>query len=647
MAEKQHSILNYNIPQLIRTEQYSNIINSVRNYENILQKKFSLNIKSNIIPPIISDKFIFLWEIQKDGINNDLFDNMLNFDIGKLNIKINDDYKDDILITGPYIRSHITKLLTSSIRNEVYLYNLSNVEWCEIIDIDEFIENENKTEYYLNNENMRISLIKKKYISPAHILLQHNFLKRIGWINNSFYVSSMFLLDYQKHIEYLNNIHQDPYIKKIFDPLDIYKNETINKTHPFKIIDSIDLEEIMKITDYERLYEIKDKNNKINFITCIEYCLDKYMKEKNIILLNQMKQIIIHLSKYNYKRPPFLYAILINFNKIHNDIYLFLTNYKQYNTLDLKNINITSINDIDNYIIEKYIINKNTKDFYEYLKYINKTIDKNIIDNIIKHKADKLMTDIIKSNVLNQHLTYYSIIMTQNLNLFKYIDFNIDIALNYLKEILNNTLVRSLYFLIDNDNTVIDTIFNNNQNILFQIKTELDENNDLTENIAIMISLLLTSKPELINMVDDNNMTPVIYHAINNPLLLNIFIDYDFDPSIIDKKGNTFIHYLAEHNYPNILKKYLKKYPEMINFPNSNLETPAIISCINTNEDTFYILKSMGADLCAKDIHGNTVYHYICRNSMCLGIIIENIKNNYEVDPKDYCIISHKYYNFV
>jgi hypothetical protein len=100
-------------------------------------------------------------------------------------------------------------------------------------------------------------------------------------------------------------------------------------------------------------------------------------------------------------------------------------------------------------------------------------------------------------------------------------------------------------------------------------------------------------------------------------------------------------------NDTDTLKFVLKKYSELINIPNNNFETPVIICCKYNNENMYYILKSMGADLDEKDYHGNTVYHYICLNKMCIGTIIKNIKNKFGLAPIDYLKLSHIYYSIV
>ena len=98
---------------------------------------------------------------------------------------------------------------------------------------------------------------------------------------------------------------------------------------------------------------------------------------------------------------------------------------------------------------------------------------------------------------------------------------------------------------------------------------------------------------------------------------------------------------------PELLKYVLKKYPELINMPNNKAETSAIICAKSGNENMFYIIKGMGADLGVKDYYGNTVYHYICATSICIGMMIHNEPNYFNIVPQDYCKISAKYYNFV
>ena len=59
-----------------------------------------------------------------------------------------------------------------------------------------------------------------------------------------------------------------------------------------------------------------------------------------------------------------------------------------------------------------------------------------------------------------------------------------------------------------------------------------------------------------------------------------------------------------------------------------------------------YILKGLDADMNAIDMYGNTVYHYICNESICLGIFVSNNANKFGFTPKDYCKLNHSFYHF-
>ena len=236
--------------------------------------------------------------------------------------------------------------------------------------------------------------------------------------------------------------------------------------------------------------------------------------------------------------------------------------------------------------------------------------------------------------------------MTQEIDLFESLQhkFNIDIALNYYKDILENCLMRSFYFLLCCDETIINTLFKDKQNILFQITTK---NIDLVYDF---LTLIVKIKPELFNGLDNNNKSILIHCAEHNTELLNILLDFSVDYNYLqqDNLGNTFVHYICMNKTDDVdlFKKCISKIPEILNLPNNNYETLAIMSCMNKCEDIFYMLKGMGADLKSTDRFGNSVYHYICKNAICIGILCNNKSNNFGITPKQYCSIAPSYYEF-
>lgn len=230
--------------------------------------------------------------------------------------------------------------------------------------------------------------------------------------------------------------------------------------------------------------------------------------------------------------------------------------------------------------------------------------------------------------------------MSENFELAELVNFeiDIDIALNYLKDILQNEKTRSFFYLYDKDSTITNTLFEENKNLLHIVKLQKNY-----KSCSDLIELIIKLKQELLNLKDSNKETPIVYHSKHNPEIVKIFLDYEFDYTLVDSNGNCFIHHLCQNDSHDILKLALKRCPELIDMPNKKSETPMIICCKNNLENMFYVLKGLGADMDAQDLYGNTVSHYICSNSMCLGMIIENKQNYFGLTPSDYYKVSNKY----
>jgi hypothetical protein len=473
----------------------------------------------------------------------------------------------------------------------------------------------------------------------SHVILQNDYLKRCGWFNGNFYVSSMFLIEIQKHIALLAKNFKDPILGHPYDPLEIYQITNKDNTHPVKIVDSIDIDELVKMNQ-------KNTTKLFNSKTCIEMCLDKLVKETKIILQNNIKQMIMLLSRNDikYKRHPFFYAKLLEIDNKFPDVYNIIISIKCEYEIDFLKSSLSSLislEDINTHIIIEFIKNDCVDELFDFLVYTKRKIDKMTINKIIEYKALDITKQIISNNIIDRNMMHYLILMTETLDYIELCKepFDMELAFNYLKDVIENNKIKSFYWLYEKDKSIINTAFDDKSNLLHCVKQN--------GNYEATIKLLMKLKPNLINMCNVNKETPLIYHAKHNPVLLDILINYDFNPLIRDKEGNIFLHYLCLSNFTQILKKILKKCPEIIDMPNSLSETPAILACKNNLEENFYILKSAEANLDATDYYGNTVYHYICAHSMCIGMLIENKKNHFGLAPQDYCKISPNYYGFV
>lgn len=619
-----------NIPNLIRNDNYYKYISYVKNYEDSIMKIFKSNNYSNIK----ENNNILLHKINKDE-NNDLFDKMREFDINEFSfMRIKNLSK--IVIIGPYVRNCLINqnFISNNIKNreEIYLFKYNDEKWEDIVEnINDFVEK--PKEYVLEKNNKKIIIIKKRYISLAHILLQHDYVKRVGWEMGTYYVSSMFLIEYQKHKKAINELLCDPILKYPYDPLGIYCiNEKYIK-NPVKIIETVNLDELMNLNEKNitKLYFSK---------TLIEICMDKYMKENNIVVLEEIENMLIYLSNFIYKRSPYFYARIIKLYEKNTEIYDLICNNEKYNIYD--NIDIENHNTLDginNCIIDYFIKNDDNKNFINYLTNMQLKINSIIINNIIKYNSKNIMENLINNNIIDEYTIYKIILLSGNVEFFKMVKFNMDIAINFLGEIISNGIYESFMYLIDIDESIMGTTFDKNKNIfhILEIKNQFES----------IFEKMIEKKNNLLLEKDDNNDIPLFFCAKNNPKMLEYYLKYNIDFSIINNEGNTCLHYLATHNEPEILKKILNKFPELIDMPNMKSEYPIIISCQNKQEEMFYIFKSFGANLDAKDIYGNTVYHYICANAMCLNMEIKNVPNFFGIYPKEYCNIAEKFYIFI
>lgn len=626
-----------NIPNLIKSGQYYQQNSIIKNYEDTLQKLLSNNKDT----AITNEPYAFIWKVNSE-LFPDFKNNIVDAIVELFGEKFS-DLDDRVIVTGPFVRSCLVSNEnipnTVKVIKELYLYRCCDEEWQDILDLEIFTDA--KTQYTYDDETKKVFLIKKKYKHPAHIILQHDYLKRVGFCNGDFYASSMFLIEMQKHFNLLNSKFRDPILNLPYDPLKIYQVNDKDKTHPIKIIDRVDIDELTNLSkkNFVKLFGSK---------TCIELCLDKLKSEDHPVLVGQLKQMIIYLGGVSTKRPPYLYAKVLGINQSMPEVYTYLKALEnQYNLPEIV-ADVKTLDDINTNIINLLILNDSVENFFDYVNFVKLKISKSVIDTIVKNNSLKIIEYLIKNKLVDTHLSYYLIFMSENFDLVEQQNFSIDIdiAINYLKDILQNGKARSFFYLFDRDPSIINTLFEDNKNILHMVKLQKN-----FKSCSDLIELIIKLKPELLNLKDSNKETPIVYHAKHDTEIVKIFLEYEFDYTLGDSSGNCFIHNLCQNNGKedcyDILKLALKRCPELIDMPNKKSETPMIICCKNNLENMFYVLKGLGANMDAQDLYGNTVSHYICSNSMCLGMIIENKQNYFGLTPSDYCKVSDKYYNFL
>lgn len=594
---------------------------------------------------IFDNELLLLTELQ--NTNNIKIKIHSEFDINKLNLdkKIIDNI-DRIVITGPLLRSIFVDINTigTHIRKEIFISCVKNLKPNEIID-NTYTESE--IMYYKNVDNIIIHIYKTEFRNPSQVILQNCNLKRIGFYLNKIYCSTMFIADYNKYYETINSNFIEPIFKTKLDVFDIH----IHTKREITIFDIINKKnyEYFKNNNFNKLEQL---NSLKNGETVIEYALKLYINEQNDIIKSQIKLIIIDLSHKQYIRPPAFFARILKIDVLDKDLFTILSMNKLYMTLN--NINfelIKNISDINNEILKYYISNDLSDEFYSMLKYKDDKylkLDSTMFNYIIEFNPKNIIINGIKSNYFSDRSKYKLILWTQNLDYFNIIgdDFNIEYAINFLDEIIENCLIKSFYFLYKIDDTIINTIDSDGNTFLHNI-TEKNKYQD-------MIKILLKLDDGILYKKNKKNQTALMLHIENNNYnIVSILIDFIIESKnehvfqIVDINGNNILHYLCKTTYIDIIKKILSNIDVLLNIKNSDGNTPIIEAALNSQEDIIYLLKSIDADLNISDKYGNSVYHYICLNELCVGLAIENKENIFGYKPSDYCKLALNYYYFI
>jgi hypothetical protein len=656
-----NNLLIPNIDDIINNNKLDLEYNVLKEIEDTIIDLYDKKIKSEIF----NNNLLLLYELKLDNnFNIKLYDTIDIFGIFNIN-RYNLDKKildniDNIVFTGSCIRKHLIDYKKFSVKNELFINIIND------IDINDLIDNtytEIADMYYKKYDDCVIYIKKEKFRNPSHVILSNYNLKRIGFYKDKLFVSSMFIADYNKFKETINSQLIDPVFNTHIDIFDVLNHNFINNKTIFDSINKKNYTEFakQKFTKYDIF---QDR------LTPIEYAIDLFIKEQNDIIKSQLRLIILDLNEYTYQRPVIFYAYLNNLEEYDSELYDILINSsKSYIFHEIKkdfeyDLNFKNINDINNLILKYYIYKDKSDEFYMYLRYKN-TDDKNvrieqdIFNNIIKYDPKNIIINGIKNNYFSDRTKYKIILWTQNLDYFNLFgdDFNIDCAIAYINEIIDNCFIKSFYFLYKIDNTIINTIDENNNNLLHNI----NQKNKYQE----MITILLKLDDSLLFKKNKSGEIPIIKHIKQqNFNIVEILLKYIIDTNnetifeIIDNDKNNILHHLCNSkqdvfnvfNISNILD-YIKKIvlikKDIINNQNKNYETPIIISAKNNQEDITYYLKGMNCDLNLCDIYGNTVYHYICLNEMCIGMAIENKENLFGYKPSEYCKISLNYYYFI
>jgi hypothetical protein len=532
-------------PKLIRDEKISDEASSIKQLEDMLSNLLNSDKKSKFI----EDPYVFLWDVSE---LNDIIISMkeINFDDFELNVL----EFNNLLITGPFIRS-IFRTDDLKIRNEIILEWVGDEHNNIINNFKKFKELDDR--YIRKIGNKTVIIMKESISSTSRGILKYDYLKRVGYFNGQIYVSSMFLVEYnRRNIEMMTNL-KDPVFNTPIDLFDIYYKKQITN-NIFDMIDKKDLDDIFKIKSihYESLR---------NGLTPIEYAISKYIVEDHPILMKYLEKIIFYLNSFNYKRSPKYYSKLKQLDMTYPELFISLKENKdELHILNQINSNHKTIDDINQLILLNYIENDNENDFFNFVDFLGvdsfyKIID---LDKLVELNATNIIRKGIIDETFSEYNIYKIILFSQNLDLFRFLqkEFNIEIAINFLEDLVKKGLYKSFYYVYKNDNEIISMTFENNNNLLHIV-------NDNNKNYVDMIQLLLKLNPEIINKYNDSGETPIVYHSKKSPnIVRELLKQNDLNVTIFDNNGNSFIHNLVQETDYETLKLSLHLHPHIYTY---------------------------------------------------------------------------------
>jgi hypothetical protein len=671
-----------------------------------------MDIKKFMVSDIFNSGLVVQKEIQASRSKNDddAYDYM--FDASELKFMnpcmllddiVNDenikDFEDNyidvdsscISYTGPMIKRYFdvnAQKKSIPIKN-YYIVNIVNNKTKVKDIIKKNMELMSDNGYYIINTDKTQFRINKK-TSPSFtqaLLSETDSLNRICIHEKTLWMSSMFIMELYKKLSTFDNDNVDPVFNYPEDIFDIYMRSCNEKNDDIKqLIDMLCIEDIQKFDDkliQDTMIQIDDEK-----YTVIEYVMLKLTENTHSVIIYQYRNILMHLTKYTFFRPPHMYAKLLNYHISSPGLYSLICamdctiNFQELN--DKKVDSMYHINMTILYYIIKY---DNDDIFVDYItkigivkKFIShsKTADK-IIDLMIEHNSVKIISLLVDSAILSKSYKYKLIFLTQHLDFLgnkfieKYVtkknndnsntrrsdtvaqkssemtehnnidDETREIILCLLPHIINKGLTRSFYMITKLCVDIIDVGFTHDElddggNILHMIQSD---------NACDILEIILKKNKKLIDEKDDNGKSPLIkYSQLGLSACISKLLQYEADYELTDNDSDTYLHKLCRNGYLDIVKNNIRNTLSVINYKNDKLMTPAMIAAKHGHEEIFYVIRGLNADLDIIDIYGNTVYHYICESHICPSIMIINKKNKYGFTPYDYSKLNKSFYYY-
>lgn len=631
-----------NIEKIIKNNKIEKEYGIVKEMEDMIQNIY----KTNADTDILDDEKLLIYRINlENNFNIKLYKSPNELLDGIILPDFLQEIYSDLIFYGSYVRCALINDNTMKVNGDTSTtLELFISTYVSIENLDEkFLSNgfeKSETGYYKKSGDMVIHFISTQFKSIGEVLLFNPYLTRFGIHRGEFIVSSMFIIEYNLNIKHINTKKLDPKFSTEIDLFHLKKKLEKKSDTIFDLIakkDSIVIENLMK-------YKL---DSLLDGLTPIEFALKLYRNEECDIISHQLKLIIYELlDKVKFFRLPGFYAQIIRLNEKDSKMYDILTTNEFKTIMDKIRINgeINGIKDLNYKLLEYYISNDDSDNFYSYLKLYVKKIDTLIIKLLCDYNPKKIITEGIKRKCFNQNNIYKLILFTQDLEYCELIEFDVNIALNYIEEIVNRSLLRTFFYLFKQDKTII--------------KFKDSDGNTLLHRIAEsgayidMIKLIVTLDSEILSIKNDDGDTPLIFHIKQKNYLIVEFLIKNYQESRLleqqDENANSILHLLSNSDSNlKLIKMFIYDNLDLIDKVNNTNDTPILISTKSSAENIYFLLKSLNADITILDGYGNSIYHYICLNSIVIGSVIENKPNIFGYTPEDYCEISTKYYAFV
>jgi hypothetical protein len=454
----------------------------------------------------------------------------------------------------------------------------------DLEDFEIYSINTNK-EYLVNIHEILVSTNNKLCIYQDKIYCLNDFEETIDILKSNKYSNEYYLFILNNSLKKNNNI--------------------------FDFIDLLDMNEFHKI--YKSQYNIIKYFYNRPYLP-INYCFYKINSQSNKIAKEILTNMINILKTLEYEIHPKLF----DFEKSED------YNYDNTETMDLFQFMDNCIQSENYYLLLRIItifkLHINNSEFILCLlrnkHHINKIV-KLVIDKNIYQPKQLLEFLLILNKVNNFNLIYSK--QKENFD----IDFN-----NLIKYFIKYNSIISFYYVID---THLNEIKINNilPNDFLKIYLNFIKNKDNFNEYLFDYFKIIINK--------DDNQCRIILNEINK----NMFTEKIF---------NDFLNLLLESQYYNYIKYIID-----INKNNKKvfLTSNALFRILkNKEEELFYYIINLFDEEDKnelfnklKDKENNTLYHYICKNSICFGFKINNkIRNTKGFKPLDLCTISQKYY---